>query len=292
MAEALFGAADATVWRAKGARSLSFLHDMLTQDLDGLAPGRGALATLLTSKGRIRAVVRVLAEEGGALLLADEAAAPAIADDVARVAPLAGVEVADLSARWRLLRVLGDAGRVLGVPLPEGEHCWVAVDDAIVVRTVWGGAGADVLVPPEAEESWRARLLAGGARAARAGELEAARIAEGRPVVGLDVGEGVLVNETSLIERAVSFTKGCYPGQESVARVRSLGSVRRRLVVLRLSSGPPSSGATVAADGMDVGHVTSAAATDGGAVALAIVRAHVTAGAIVRVGDAAATIAG
>ncbi|MGZ4128614.1 MAG: CAF17-like 4Fe-4S cluster assembly/insertion protein YgfZ, partial [Actinomycetota bacterium] len=148
-------------------------------------------------------------------------------------------------------------------------------DGTIVVPVTWGVAGYDVLAP--------AQPAIDAARAS-AEELEAARIASGRPRYGIDVDSSAHIAETPLIARAVSFTKGCYPGQESVARVHNLGRVRRRLVGLDLTgSVVPARGTLVRADGMEVGSVTSAAIFESEVAALAWLRSDVHDGATVDV---------
>ena len=120
-------------------------------------------------------------------------------------------------------------------------------DGTIAIATVWGGDGYDELsrdgaVSPENAE-----------------EVERARIAGGRVRFGVDVTPAMILNETPLIDRAVSFTKGCYPGQETVAKIRNLGRPRRTFVVLEADAPIP-----------HAAPVTSAA----GNVALAFVRAE------------------
>jgi len=88
----------------------------------------------------------------------------------------------------------------------------------------------------------------------------------------------------------VSFTKGCYPGQESVARVQNLGRVRKRLVGLDVDGGPPEAGASMTVEGREVGHVTSAAKWDGRVVAIGSLRSEVHDGATVEAGATPATV--
>lgn len=277
---------DHAVLRVRGDAPLRFLQDTTTQDLLGLAQGRGALTCLLNEKGRVLAEVRVLALSSGDVLLDGEAAARRpVLDGLGRVAPLSGCEVIDESAGWEAVAVRGPrAGEALGVePPPEEEHGFVEVRNALVVRVLWGVPGLDVLAP-------RGRMPPADADPASPSALEAARIAAGRPRFGIDVTEDLLVNETPLLERAVSFTKGCYPGQESVARVRNLGRARRALVGLRIAGPAPAPGAPISAGDAVVGRVTSAGTLDGEAVAIALVRSEVGPGDAVVVGGAPAVV--
>jgi folate-binding protein YgfZ len=152
---------------------------------------------------------------------------------------------------------------------------------------LWGVTGVDVVGTPGEVAAILATIDAPRADIA---QLEAARIAAGRPRFGADVVASTLVNETPLLSHGVSLTKGCYPGQESVARVHNLGRVRRMLRGLR-SEGSLVVGAEVRADGAVAGTVTSAApVASGGFAAIALLRSEVPPGAIVEVGGGPATV--
>ena len=120
-------------------------------------------------------------------------------------------------------------------------------------------------------------------------ELEAMRIAAGTPRFGREIDDRVLPAEAGLVERAVSFTKGCYPGQEPIARLHYRGHANRGLRVLSLDGDElPGYDAPVVFEGKDVGRVTSAARDGNRVVALAYVRAEVPGDAELGVGDATA----
>lgn len=260
------------ILRLRGPAALKFLHDVSTQDVAGLHLGEGALAAFLDDKGLVLAEARILATDDGAQLDADQAATPGLQRAVARVAPLAGVEVEDET--WEAARVCGGAG-------PEPEHAWAEREGALWVRVAWGGEGWDLLAPS------LGRAIAGlGASEGDPGRLEEERIAAGRPRFGVDVTDQTLVNETPLLEHAVSFSKGCYPGQESVARVRNLGRVRRKLRTLALESGGAAPGDEVRVGEQAVGKVTSAA----GVHALAMISSDLEPGARVEVAGSAAAV--
>ncbi len=122
-------------------------------------------------------------------------------------------------------------------------------------------------------------------------ELERMRIEAGTPRYGSEIDERVLPAEAGLVARAVSLTKGCYPGQEPIARLHYRGHVNRVLRVVRLESGePPEPGAEIRHGDKVVGRVTSAARSDGGIVALGYVRVEVPAGAELEVGTAGARV--
>lgn len=252
------------VVRVTGEAPLSFLHATLTQDVQGLRPGEGALAAYLDDKGRILAEVRVLAMHDGSVLLdAEDAARDALMTRLARIAPLSGCTLEDESLSWRYTAVRGPAaGADLG--LPDDEHAHIAADGDLAIRVVWGGPGIDILSRGEPAVDANDVDLA---------SLEAARIAAGRTRFGIDVTPDLILNETPLLTRAVSFTKGCYPGQETVAKVRNLGRVRKLLVGLD-GDAPMRAGDAVLYDGADVGAIRSAGETDAGWSAIALVRAE------------------
>ncbi|MGZ4120924.1 MAG: CAF17-like 4Fe-4S cluster assembly/insertion protein YgfZ [Actinomycetota bacterium] len=267
---------DRVVARVTGDDPVAFLDATTTQDLTDLKPGRSALTCMLDEKGHVLAEMRATAlSDGGVLIDSEQAARDAILGWLATVAPLSACEVGDESARWTITAVRGakaaDALASFGRLTDETtEH-----DGTVVVPVTWGVAGYDVLAP--------AQPAIDAARAS-AEELDAARIASGRPRYGIDVDASAHIAETPLIARAVSFTKGCYPGQESVARVHNLGRVRRRLVGLDLTgSVVPARGTLVRADGMEVGSVTSAAIFESEVAALAWLRSDVHDGATVDV---------
>ena len=270
------------VFSVTGERPLGYLHDVLAQDVAELTAGRGAIAAVLTANGRVAAEVRVLPLDDGVLLDAEEAARPGILEHIARVAPLAGVDVTDAGDRFAFaaLRGLGSdaALTAAGLPVPgDNEASSKREGDLLVVRVAWGGPGVDLLGPPEAVAAAVARIEV---RRASPADLDAARIAARRPRYGADVTEELLVNETPLLLHGVSMSKGCYPGQESVARIHNLGRVRRAIRGL-LSDAPLTPGAEVLVDdGNTVGRVTSAG---GGSVAIALLTAEIPAGTLVRI---------
>ncbi|HEX9712983.1 MAG TPA: hypothetical protein VGB52_10595 [Actinomycetota bacterium] len=272
-----------TIVRVRGEKTLAFLHDVATSDLAALRPGEGASTCFLDEKGRVQAEARALAlDDGSALLDAEPAAAGYLTGWLARIAPLSGCEITDETAGWQVAAVRGPkAGVALGLDADLAEHAFVQRDSQLLVRVEWGLPGFDVFSPsPE-------QLVLDDAIRVDDETFEAARIAAGRPRFGIDITEETLVNETPLLARAVAMTKGCYPGQESVARVHNLGKIRRHLVGLDLAV--PASvapGAAVLVGEDEVGVVTSAA----GSAAIARARADVKAGATVKVDGTEAVV--
>jgi folate-binding protein YgfZ len=277
------------VFSVIGERPLGYLHDVLAQDVAELTPGRGAIAAVLTANGRLAGEVRVLPMDEAVLLDAEEAARPGIIEQIARHAPLAGVDVTDVGDRFVLAALRGVGGEAVlaagGLPVPGDDEASIEREgDLLFVRVAWGGPGVDLLGPPETVAAALARI---DVRRSGLAELDAARIAAQRPRYGADVTEELLVNETPLLVHGVSMSKGCYPGQESVARIHNLGRVRRAVRGLR-SSEPLTSGGEVLVDGgTSVGRVTSAA---GSGVAIALLAAEIPAGTLVRIGGVEAVV--
>lgn len=242
--------------RVTGTDPLGFLDDTTTQSVRGLDPQTGALTCYLDEKGRLLAELRVLASSDEGVVIDAEPAARDGIERLARIAGLAGCAIEFVD--WGLTVVRGtDAARALDVALGEDEHAVVKHNGALIVRVRWGGDGIDILSPgPVSVDAAPMDVTA----------LDAARIAGGRPRFGVDVQPGMLVNETPLFERAVSLPKGCFPGQESVARVHNMGQVRRRFVGVRIEGATPPAPCALDDDGEEVGTLTSAAGDRGIAV--------------------------
>jgi tRNA-modifying protein YgfZ len=259
---------DRLVARVTGDGPIAFLDATTTQDLTGLSKGDSVLTCMLDEKGRIQAELRVTVLDDGTVLIdAEQPARDAITGWLAKIAPLSGCEVIDESDRWTPVALFGVSSA------PSG---------GVRLASDWGPADLDVLIPSS-------DALTGNEM--DAAEYDAARIAAGRPRFGVDFDESTHIAETPLIARAVSFTKGCYPGQESVARVSTLGKVRKRLVGLEIAGNvAPEAGTTLTADGQDVGRITSAAAWAGRAFAIGSLRSDVHDGATVEAGDSGAVV--
>lgn len=274
------------VYRVTGERPLAYLHDVLAQDVSELREGTGAIAALLTPEGRVAAEVRVLPLEKDVLFDADEASRDGIERLIVRYAGLAGCEVVDLTGEYVVAAVRGEA--VAPSMLSRDEVAFAESGGAYLVRVGWGVPGIDVIGPSSAvDEVIRGFDLAH----ATVEDLDDARIAAGRPIFGRDIDESLLVNETPLLAHGVSMTKGCYPGQESVARVHNLGRVRRELRGLT-SNARLEAGADLTVDGEVVGKITSAARSpDAGFAAIALVRSEIGPGTSVIAGDASAVVA-
>jgi folate-binding protein YgfZ len=258
-----------TVVRASGSDRVSFLQGMLTNDVAGLAPGRGCPALLLTIQGRVTADLRVAAVDDALLLeldvrVCDEAVAALekliIADDVE-------LQADEPPTTLLALEGPGAAGVLgaLAADLPPYGHARLDVGGVPVrvqrASEVRGPGYVVHVAAARAPELWEA-LARQGARPCGMAALEGRRVEVGVPRIGLDMDASTLALEVP-VEDAISMTKGCYLGQEVIARGTARGHVNRRLVGLRLEGPRPLAGTPLLRDGKEVGRLTTIAATFG-----------------------------
>ena len=281
-----------------GEQARAFLDGQVSNEIASLEAGHGRYATLLTNKGRMLGDLRVLAVGDGAILLVTERPAlQALFDQVRR--GLIGWK-AELHKRTLELGLLSLAGpraeavaRAAGLPIPGPDEHDVAVLDAgadgvagAVART---DLGLDVLPSASRVAEIRAALLAAGAVETSEDAAEVVRVESGRPRYGRDMDDTVMPEEAGIVDRAVSFKKGCYVGQETVARLHWKGKPNRHLRGLR-PAGPVAPGdavTLVAEDGSTraVGTVGTAVTSPRlGPLALALLRREAAPGATVLVG--------
>jgi folate-binding protein YgfZ len=241
--------------RVSGPHAEEYLQRMLSQDVAmDLHEAREAL--LLTAKARVIAPLVVLRRGHEDFLLSTDAGlGERVAAELRRFRFAAKVEIEP--EEHDAVLVFGERPEGLAYPVADyGEPAWEALDAAL--------AGE-----PVGEE-----------------ELERRRILARTPRVGREIDDRVLPAEAGLVERAVDFEKGCYPGQEPIARLHYRGHANRALRVLRLDGqNVPEYDAELTFDGKAVGRVTSAIEADGGVVALAYVRREVPEGAELRLAD-------
>jgi folate-binding protein YgfZ len=278
-----------------GGDVLPYLHAVCTQHTLDLVPGDATQALLLSPKGKIEFAFRLAVLDGGVLLDAEAATAPALAERLARFVFRYDVTVGRPAegAASLLGPGAGAALAAAGLPVPADGRAGVAGADLVVHRTPVGfdlvGPGALVVIP---------RLERAGAERAPAGRWELARVAGGLPRAGHELTDDVLAEEAGLLGSHVHLDKGCYPGQETVARVHNLGQVQRRLAGLRFE--PSSNGHDglpaprtdlVTDDGRRAGQLRSVVDhPDLGPIGLAYVRRVVDTGRLVRAGDHVATV--
>jgi folate-binding protein YgfZ len=271
----------------RGPDAAEFLQGQVTNDVLGLEVGQGCYAAMLNPKGRVLADMRIVSAEPGRFLIDTESTAlEAVLRDLRMYKIGRQVEVADIPER-SVVSLIGQrsedvAGSGLGARLPLDEHSLQPLaGGAFAVRT---NLGVDVIADSDQVAEVRERLLSAGAQPASLDAAEIVRIESGRPRHGIDMTEDNLPAEAGIVERSVSFTKGCYVGQEPVARMHYKGHPNRHLRGLRLSE-PADRGASLFASDREVGRVTSAALSPAlGHIALALVRREVMPGDEVSVG--------
>ena len=254
--------------RVWGPQATDYLNRMVSNDVVGVGAGRSCDALLLTPKARVVATLRVVRRaEDDYLLLTEPELGAIVRDHLLRTRFAAKTEI-ELEQH--------DSHLLFGLTA-EGE------DEALVVpNSDYGMPAAEVIGRPPPQ----------GLPELDEDTLERMRIEAGTPRFGREIDERVLPAEAGLEERAISFTKGCYPGQEPVARLHFRGHPNRALRVLRIESeAVPEPDTEILYAGKSVGRVTSAALAGGGVIALGYVRVEVPLGVELKVGDARATMA-
>ena len=283
--------------RVSGAKAAEVVTGLVTNDITALTPGQGVYAAALTAKGKIVADVRIFAQERSLLIDAPPRAAaawvamlrkfvnPRIAPFEELSASLADLGIFGVKARSIVAAVTGVAPATLEA-LPLYSHVVKGVGgvDVLIARVPdLELEGYELFVPmAEAGALWQ-RLVAAGATPGGLTAFEIARVEAGRPEWGLDIDDATIPQEANFDElHAISYTKGCYVGQETVARVHFRGHVNRHLRGLRSVSDTalPFRAQLRDATGKPVGEVRSAVISPRlGGVALAMVRREVPAGA-------------
>jgi aminomethyltransferase len=254
-------------FRLTGEDRVRFLHSMLTNDVEALAPGTGLRAAMLTVKGKTLCELQLWSLPDAFLMELDGARRQAIFDVLNKHIVMDDVEVADLTAETREWGVYGpEAAAALGVGdlQPWGMRDVNGVNISAVRELDMPGFHLFGEKPPEG------RVIGDD-------EWEILRVEAGRPKWGAELDEDRLILEANL-DDAVSLTKGCYLGQEVVARATARGHINRMLKGLRLDGeGTAPRGAKLSAPGRDdAGHVTSSVISPRfGAIALAYVHRSV-----------------
>jgi folate-binding protein YgfZ len=248
-----------------GDDSTSFLQSLVSQDLETIGDGESKRSLLLTPQGKLDVVFRITLVGDEWWLDTEADHAPRLAASLTRFRIRVKAEIEDRTEATGMLSLIG--GRTGGEP--EGMHA---------IATTWGDTdGVDLLGSIAATAEVLERLDSTVPRWTRE-QFEVFRIEHGMPRQGIDIDEKTIPQEAFLDRDAVSFTKGCFLGQELVARIDSRGHVNRYLRRLRVDgSDVPPRGATVVVGEKDVGAVTSAASVPGEdrAVALGMIRREV-----------------
>ena len=273
-----------------GADAASFLQGQVSNDVEGLTPGTGCYAAFLTPKGKMLGDVRILRTEDELLLDTERVALQSLFNMIRRFSLGYQVELHKRTLERGMLSLLGPgAAELAGAgALPSGEHAHGVFEvpgAGLPARAIRTDVGVDLLCDAADTSALRAALVQEGAVAVSEEAAECLRVEHGRPRYGIDLDDTVIPQEAGLNERAVSFTKGCYVGQETVARLFYRGKPNRQLRGLKLS-GPAQGGEELAFDGRTVGRVTSVATSPRlGPIALGFVRREAPVGTLVSVGE-------
>ena len=273
----------------RGPDAAEFLQGQLTNDIEALEPETGCYSALLDRKGHMQADMRVLRLSTGDIWIDTEAEAFGAVDRHLRMYSVGReVEIEDASGEWALLSVIGPAAseRPARGRSPASTPSASTRRDGVEILAVATDLGVDLIA--RAHQTGELRRLLASAEAVDVTEAaaEILRVESGRPRFGREMTTATIPQEAGIDKRAVSFTKGCYIGQETVARLHYKGKPNRHLRGLRLEA-PVSDGDEIRLGDRAVGQVGTAVLSPAhGPIALAIVRREAEPGAHVDIGDA------
>jgi folate-binding protein YgfZ len=276
----------------RGADAVNYLQGQLSNDVEALGANEGCYTVLLDRKGHIQADMRVLRLSSGDIWLDLEPdRLPTVLRHLRTYSIGREVEIEDVSERWGIQSLIGPRGAELSGYQGLGpEHAqrfreW----DGVEVLGVATDLGLDLITRAEQRESLRRLLIAAGAAEITEAAAKILRVESGRPRFGFEISEATMPAEVGVVERAVDFEKGCYIGQEPVARLHYRGKPNRQLRGLRLSA-PAQHGEALLLEGREVGSIGTACISPAlGPIALAVVRREAVPGDNLRVGDGTAT---
>jgi folate-binding protein YgfZ len=279
-----------------GSDAKSFLQGQVSNDVEGLAPGTGCYAAFLTPKGKMLGDLRILDAGDELLLDTERVALQELFNMIRRFSVGYDVELHKRTLERGLLSLIGPtAAELLGpARLGEREHSHIEVEfHGVAARAIRTDVGVDLLCDSADTARLDVALAKSGAAPVSLEAVECLRIEHGRPRYGVDLDDSVIPQEAGLNERAISFTKGCYVGQETVARLFYRGKPNRQLRGLRCSA-PLSGGETLSFEGRAVGRVSSTAVSPRfGPIALALIRREAAPGCVVSIdgdGEISATV--
>jgi folate-binding protein YgfZ len=271
-----------------GSQAKELVSGQVSNDIEALSPGTGCYAALLTNKGKMLADLRALDTGGELWLDTERVALQALFDSLRRGAVGWDAQLHKRTLEQALLSLVGPgAAQAVGGPV-GAEHAnrraQLGGADVLLVAT---DLGVDVVCAAEDADRVRGALDVPEVPEAAA---EVVRVESGRPRYGVDLDDATIPQEAGLNDRAVSFTKGCYVGQETVARLHYRGKPNRHLRGLRLSA-PVPTGTPLVLGEREVGRVGSSLVSPRhGAIALALVRREAGVGDELAAGDARAVV--
>jgi folate-binding protein YgfZ len=253
-----------TVLRLSGRDPVGMLDAILTNEVPR-EPNIGTYAALLNPKGRIQTDLRIIRADGSVLVDTEPEGAAAAREILGRYAPFSRVELEDLSASgsWGILGLYGPRARELLNDLRLAEHESVEIEvggaNLLATGVAVPVSGFDLLGSADSLRAAREHLIEAGAVPACLDAYETARIEVGIPRFGSDITPKNFPAEVGILERAVSFGKGCYPGQETVARMYYRGHPNRTLYRLVVEGPLPAPETPIIQNEKQVGRITSIA---------------------------------
>jgi folate-binding protein YgfZ len=270
----------------RGGEAKAFLQGQVTNDVERLTEGEGCYAAFLTPKGKMLGDLRVLDAGEELLLDTERVALQQLFNMIRRYSVGYDVQLHKRTLECGLISLIGPSSDDVLDGVPRREHGHVLADvDGVPARAVRTDVGIDLLVECDRLDALRAALERRGAVAVPESAAECLRVERGTPRYGVDLDDSVIPQEAGLNARAVSFTKGCYVGQETVARLHYRGKPNRRLRGLLLS-GSAVPGTELRLSDRVVGTLTSVAKSPRlGWIGLALARREAPPGATAAVGD-------
>jgi tRNA-modifying protein YgfZ len=270
-----------------GSEAAEYLQGQLTNDIEVLEPGEGCYAALLDRKGHMQTDMRVLMVDGEKIWIDTEPEGMAAAKRHLEMYKIGrDADVVDAGAERAIVSLIGPRSAELAgsSPLPEYCHEEIAVE-GIECPAVGTALGIDLIPRAEDRERLIAALTTAGAPAVDPAAAEIVRVENGTPRFGSEMDTATMPAEAGIVAAAVNFEKGCYIGQETVARLHYKGKPNRHLRGLRLSA-PAGPGATLSLGEKEVGRLGSSCVSPvHGPIGLAIVRREAEPGAELLVGE-------
>jgi folate-binding protein YgfZ len=271
----------------RGAEAAEYLQGQLTNDIEALELGEGCYAALLDRKGHMQADMRVLRAAEEKVWVDTEASALAATRRHLEMYKIGrDVAIEDVTAERALLSLIGPRSAEIAGSPPLPEHaCEALAVGGIECLAVGTALGIDLIVPSEDAERLRTALSAAGAVEVSPEAAEILRIEAGTPRFGAEMDSATMPAEAGIVAAAVDFEKGCYIGQETVARLHYRGKPNRHLRGLRLSA-PVAPGVPLTLGEKEVGAVGGSCVSPAhGPIALAILRREAEPGTELVVGE-------
>jgi folate-binding protein YgfZ len=270
-----------------GSEAAEYLQGQLTNDIEALGPGEGCYAALLDRKGHMQADMRVLAVDGEKIWIDTEPEGLAAARRHLETYKIGrDADVHDAGDERAIVSLIGPRSAELAgsPPLPEYSHEEITVD-GIACPAVGTALGIDLISHAEDRERLIAALTVAGAPEVSSDAVEILRIEFGTPRFGAEMDTATMPAEAGIVAAAVNFEKGCYIGQETVARLHYKGKPNRHLRGLRLSA-PAGPGASLSLGEKEVGRLGGSCVSPAhGPIGLAIVRREAEPGSELLVGE-------